>query len=500
MRGARQHNLKGFDLEIPRRSYTVITGPSGSGQILARLRYDLRRRAASVRRVALGVRATVPRAYGEARRRLDRRPLASSGDRAEEPHKTSRSTVGTATEIYDYLRLLWAGRERQRRGAGRLAAVGRDRRDRCGAGRVVGRARAREDRDGRVRRDGAGGRRVRARAGRGRRGQEPAAGGAPRRQGAPDRGPPPARGPVGRTGRRDVRPAPAARRGGRGRGRPADTAGRAGGHGRHRGRAAQHRARHQPRRCRRAHARHRAGAADPGALYVGGGGSGAVARGADGTLAFPTDRTVTVRRPDGTWERHSNRIGPRQSSAEVAVAPDGRIGVVATTHPLYGEVASYGGVSVAELKPGARRFGPPRALPVRKRQQEYTRDQPRIAVEPASACLSGDVTWMDADTDPGEDAEEAVGRVIAYRNGKRHVLDRRAANVTLAARADGVLALSDLGAWRSWLLGPGAHVALTGPAGTPRSEVQVAVAPSRTVVAWRGAPDGGIRAAFLPAE
>jgi len=244
---------------------------------------------------------------------------------------------------------------------------------------------------------------------------------------------------------------------------------------------------------------------DPGALYVGGGGPGAVARGADGTLAFPTDRTVTVRRPGGTWERHSNRIGPRQSSAEVAVAPDGRIGVVATTHPLYGEVASYGGVSVAELKPGARRFGPPRALPVRKRQQEYTRDRPRpFAVEPALAYdLRGRrvVTWIeDTFPDPGEDAEEAVGRVIAYRNGKRHVLDRRAANVTLAARADGVLALSDLGAWRSWLLGPGAHVALTGPAGTPRSEVQVAVAPSRTVVAWRGTPDGGIRAAFLPAE
>ena len=31
VRGARQHNLKGFDLEIPRRSFTVVTGPSGSG-------------------------------------------------------------------------------------------------------------------------------------------------------------------------------------------------------------------------------------------------------------------------------------------------------------------------------------------------------------------------------------------------------------------------------------------------------------------------------------
>jgi excinuclease ABC subunit A len=32
VRGARQHNLKNFDLEIPRRAFTVITGPSGSGK------------------------------------------------------------------------------------------------------------------------------------------------------------------------------------------------------------------------------------------------------------------------------------------------------------------------------------------------------------------------------------------------------------------------------------------------------------------------------------
>ena len=32
VRGARQHNLKNFDLEIPRRTFTVVTGPSGSGK------------------------------------------------------------------------------------------------------------------------------------------------------------------------------------------------------------------------------------------------------------------------------------------------------------------------------------------------------------------------------------------------------------------------------------------------------------------------------------
>src|ERR1700740_599259 len=32
IRGAREHNLKNFDLEIPRRAFTVVTGPSGSGK------------------------------------------------------------------------------------------------------------------------------------------------------------------------------------------------------------------------------------------------------------------------------------------------------------------------------------------------------------------------------------------------------------------------------------------------------------------------------------
>ena len=84
VRGARQHNLKGFDLEIPRRSLHGRHGPVRLGQVLARLRHDLRRGAAPLRRVAVGVRAAVPRAHGEARRRLDRRALARRRDRAEE--------------------------------------------------------------------------------------------------------------------------------------------------------------------------------------------------------------------------------------------------------------------------------------------------------------------------------------------------------------------------------------------------------------------------------
>ena len=53
-------------------------------QILARLRHDLRRGPAPLRRIALGLRAPVPRADGKARRRFDRRPLAGNLDRAED--------------------------------------------------------------------------------------------------------------------------------------------------------------------------------------------------------------------------------------------------------------------------------------------------------------------------------------------------------------------------------------------------------------------------------
>ena len=108
MRGARQHNLKGFDLEIPRRSYTVITGPSGSGK--SSLAFDTI--------YAEGQRRYVESLSAYARQFLERmeKPDVDSIDglspavaiEQKNPTKTSRSTVGTATEIYDYLRLLWA--------------------------------------------------------------------------------------------------------------------------------------------------------------------------------------------------------------------------------------------------------------------------------------------------------------------------------------------------------------------------------------------------------
>jgi excinuclease ABC subunit A len=108
IRGARQHNLKGIDLDLPRRAITVITGPSGSGK--SSLAFDTI--------YAEGQRRYVESLSAYARQFLERmhKPDVDFIDglspavaiEQKNPTRTSRSTVGTATEIYDYLRLLWA--------------------------------------------------------------------------------------------------------------------------------------------------------------------------------------------------------------------------------------------------------------------------------------------------------------------------------------------------------------------------------------------------------
>ena len=108
IRGARQHNLKNITAEIPRHSFTVITGLSGSGK--SSLAFDTL--------YAEGQRRYVETLSAYARQFLDQmeRPDVDSIDGlspaiAIEQKTTSRSprsTVGTITEIYDYLRLLWS--------------------------------------------------------------------------------------------------------------------------------------------------------------------------------------------------------------------------------------------------------------------------------------------------------------------------------------------------------------------------------------------------------
>ncbi len=106
--GARQHNLKGIDLEIPRRSLTAITGPSGSGK--SSLAFDTvyaegqRRYIESLSTYA---KQFLERMEKPAVDRIDGVSPSVAIDQKNQV-KTSRSTVGTVTEVYDYMRLLWA--------------------------------------------------------------------------------------------------------------------------------------------------------------------------------------------------------------------------------------------------------------------------------------------------------------------------------------------------------------------------------------------------------
>ncbi len=108
IRGARMHNLKGVDVDIPKKKLTVITGLSGSGK--SSLAFDTL--------YAEGQRRYVESLSSYARQFLGRldKPLVDSisglSPAIAIEQRTSaggpRSTVGTRTEIYDYLRILYA--------------------------------------------------------------------------------------------------------------------------------------------------------------------------------------------------------------------------------------------------------------------------------------------------------------------------------------------------------------------------------------------------------
>ena len=83
VRGARVHNLKNVDLDIPRDSLVVFTGLSRLGQVEPRVRHDLRRGPAPLRRVAERLRPPVPRPGRPPRRRLHRGPEPRGVDRPE---------------------------------------------------------------------------------------------------------------------------------------------------------------------------------------------------------------------------------------------------------------------------------------------------------------------------------------------------------------------------------------------------------------------------------
>src|ERR1700746_3459012 len=106
VRGARQHNLKNVSVEIPRNTFTVVTGLSGSGK--SSFAFDTI--------YAEGQRRYVETLSPYARQFLDQmeRPEVDSIEglspaisiEQKTTSKNPRSTVGTVTEIYDYLRRL----------------------------------------------------------------------------------------------------------------------------------------------------------------------------------------------------------------------------------------------------------------------------------------------------------------------------------------------------------------------------------------------------------
>src|SRR6476469_1928121 len=108
VRGARTHNLKNVDVTLPPRSLVVFTGVSGSGK--SSLAFDTI--------YAEGQRRYVESLSAYARQFLERmeKPDVDSSEaiapaialRQKNSIRNPRSTVGTTTEIHDYLRLLWA--------------------------------------------------------------------------------------------------------------------------------------------------------------------------------------------------------------------------------------------------------------------------------------------------------------------------------------------------------------------------------------------------------
>src|ERR1700726_4593280 len=108
IRGAREHNLKNVDLDIPRDELVVMTGLSGSGK--SSLAFDTI--------YAEGQRRYVESLSAYARQFLEmmQKPDVDRVDglspaisiEQKTTSRNPRSTVGTVTEIYDYMRLLWA--------------------------------------------------------------------------------------------------------------------------------------------------------------------------------------------------------------------------------------------------------------------------------------------------------------------------------------------------------------------------------------------------------
>ena len=108
IRGAKEHNLKGVDIDIPRNEFVVLTGLSGSGK--SSLAFDTIY-AEGQRRYMESLSSYARQFLGQMEKpeveKIEGLPPAISIDQ-KSTNRNPRSTVGTVTEIYDYFRLLYA--------------------------------------------------------------------------------------------------------------------------------------------------------------------------------------------------------------------------------------------------------------------------------------------------------------------------------------------------------------------------------------------------------
>lgn len=191
--------------------------------------------------------------------------------------------------------------------------------------------------------------------------------------------------------------------------------------------------------------------------------AGSLAVGPDGTVALvytdPRSAHGQVRAAvlaPGQKLRVGTVMSGGFAAPQIAVGPAGRLAVVATKVRATGEDASYGGVVVAERKPGAARFDGPKHVPVTPRSRPYAFG-PTVAFDAAGHRV---VAWVQdakpSDTD-GE-AEDARGASWSWTGGRPARLDPSTREITLTGTNQGVLAITDTGPWQAfWVRPDGAH-------------------------------------------
>ena len=106
--GARVHNLKNINVTIPHGRLTVITGLSGSGKSSLAFDTIFAEGQTPLHRNILELCPPDARHPRASRRGPHHRPFTRHSHRAETINRNPRSTIGTTTEIYDFLRLLYA--------------------------------------------------------------------------------------------------------------------------------------------------------------------------------------------------------------------------------------------------------------------------------------------------------------------------------------------------------------------------------------------------------